>query len=154
MKNMELDEKNLEFLEHYGVKGMRWGVRKRAGPGLYKQFKSGGGIRGSVKRAKAALDEADEARAKKIKTETTSFMDEVKSGKYGKTSEKDIAYLEKFFKKELNMTAKDVKQERRAVLIQTGLILAAYGGTKIAQNALKAELTQKYGATIINKRLG
>ena len=142
---MNLTKENVEFLEHFGVKGMKWGVRKKPSPSLYKQFKSGGGVRGSVKRMKAAIDEADELRAKKIKTETKTFVDEVKSGKYGKNSEKDIAWLEKFFEKELNMTAKDVKQDRKVVLIQTGLVLAAYGATKVAQNAVKAELLQRYG---------
>lgn len=38
MATMQLNPENIEFLEHFGVRGMRWGVRKKGKAGPKKRL--------------------------------------------------------------------------------------------------------------------
>ncbi len=136
-----------EHLEHYGIKGMKWGVRRfeskdghlteagkkryEKGPsGLYEKIRTG-----TAKPAKSI--------AKKIK-----LTKEEARSRYSKMlNEKAV---EKEVKKELKQTSKSISRLKKAVNIGTAI---AGSGAVIASGALTAKLTTAFPGMAVSAAL-
>lgn len=88
---------DLNYLQHHGVKGMKWGVRRY-------QYKDGSLTPAGVKRY-AKSDYADKKDAKKV------YKDAV--NKAFSQYEKNINDIEKKYKRGQNLTDEDVARERK-----------------------------------------
>lgn len=121
-KIMLLSEENEEFLQHFGVKGMRWGVRK-------KRESGGGSSGGKVSAAEIRKNrEAGVAEARKRTGLSSSGK------KISKMTDKELdRELEEL---SIHYSLTDHKKDiSRAKKVVAGYLVAA-GGLKLAQVAL------------------
>lgn len=125
-EGMTMADPVMEFLSHHGVKGMRWGVRRKSGGS------GGSSSRTTFKKSPKKLSDVElNKRIKRMETEK----------KYNQLNKKDLSEGRKFAKEILTDSGKRV-----AKTVATGAALVA----------IKAALTSKFGpdvAEAVTRRL-
>lgn len=106
-----------EFLEHYGVKGMKWGVRRSAAE-LAR-------IRGQRRQATKDVRKLKKINRKGGKGSRAKY--EAKKSEIEEKKSKDLAY-----KKKANIVEKRTREEDRQVRVAKGLA-AAYGAAYVTE---------------------
>lgn len=131
---------NTNELYHYGVKGMKWGVRR------YQNY-DGSYTRAGLKRFENSLGEYEKA-DKRYKDAKSRYKSAKKSGSSTMGMETEITNSKLGRKNAKNKLVKDYKHLKQDKLGDQGKILYANGKTITGNNAVTSALSKIGGATL------